>query len=409
MNSSLLQSSQNCFEFGSMYNSNFSLNNSIYLLENNEEENSMFFPLTNKTITGNEYSLEKPLEGIENSIFKNNYSSINNDIQEKDNDIYSEFNSINNFNEKCMNLSPISILTTSNNSFSFQNIGVKNEEIILDSERDINDNNANNKPDEKIFKCDFLEEISLSLDENLYYNNTKNKKNKLDLNDPTSLFAAIVNLMKEKGPIEAKTIISNLEDKKHIFRKTNGSRYKQEFGKLIRITLNNNPEIFYKEKEGNKYYFIENKTKYYLQKKRERALEKVLFNLKKKNTFLPINTKIQLDKVNLIIKRMEKKYKDDKKYVDVMTCINLFKNLINKYLFLVKMDKINSLYELTVLNEKIIDICHTLEKIEKGELFFKKDDNIIVNIPNEYNDKNSRNIMFVEGANNQFNEPPDKI
>ena len=45
MNSSLLQSSQNCFEFGSMYNSNFSLNDSINLLENNEEENSMFFPL----------------------------------------------------------------------------------------------------------------------------------------------------------------------------------------------------------------------------------------------------------------------------------------------------------------------------------------------------------------------------
>ena len=36
---------------------------------------------------------------------------------------------------------------------------------------------------------------------------------------------------------------------------------------MIRITLNNNPELFYKEKEGNKYYFIENKTKYYLQKK----------------------------------------------------------------------------------------------------------------------------------------------
>ena len=106
---------------------------------------------------------------------------------------------------------------------------------------------------------------------------------------------------------------------------------------------------------------------------------------------------------------MEKKYKDDKKYTDVMKCINLFKHLINKYLFLVKMDKSNSLYELTILNEKIIDICHTLEKIEKGELFFKKEENIIDNIPNEYNDKNSRNIMFVEGANNHFNEPPDKI
>ena len=406
MNSSLLQSSQNCFEFGSMYNSNFSLNDSINLLENNEEENSMFFPLSKKTITENEYCQEKPFIGIENSGHINNYNSINNEIQNKNNDIYSQFNSINDFNDNCMNLNPNSILSTSNNSFSFPNFGVKNEEIILESDKDINENN---KPDEKIFKCDFLEEISLSLDENLYFNNTKNKKNKLDLNDPTSLFAAIVNLMKERGPIESKTIISNLEDKKDIFRKANGSRYKQEFGKLIRTTLNNNPELFYKEKEGNKYYFIENKTKYYLQKKRERALEKVLYNLKKKNTFLPINTKIQLDKVNLIIKRMEKKYKDDKKYADVMICINLFKNLINKYLFLVKMDKINSLYELTMLNDKIIDICHTLEKIEKGELFFKTDDNIFVKISNEYNDKNSRNIMFVEGANNHFNEPPDKI
>ena len=407
MNSSLLQSNQSCFEFGSLYKSNLSLDNSINLLENSEEENTIFFPLTNRTINENEVCQESPFSGKEHSDNKNMPSPFNNELEDKNIDSYDQFNSINNFNENCMNLNPISILTTSNNSFSFPNIGVKKEEIILDSEKDIN--TISNKVEEKIFKCDFLEDISLSLDENNLYNNSKNKKNKLDLNDPTSLFAAIVNLMKEKGPIETRTIISSLESKKDVFRKTNGSRYKQEFSKLIRTTLNNNPELFYKEQEGNKYYFIENKTKYYLEKKRERALEKVLFNLKKKNTFLPVNTKIQLDKVNIIIKRMEKKYKDDKKYTDVMICINLFKNLINKYLFLVKMDKVNSLYELTILNDKIIDICHTLEKIEKGELFFKKDDNIIVNKPNEYNDKNSRNIMFVEGANNHFNEPPDNI
>ena len=407
MNSSLLQSNQSCFEFGSLYKSNLSLDDSINLLENSEEENTIFFPLTNRTINENEVYQESPFSGKEHSDNKNMPSPFNNELEDKNIDSYDQFNSINNFNENCMNLNPISILTTSNNSFSFPNIGVKKEEIILDSEKDIN--TISNKVEEKIFKCDFLEDISLSLDENNLYNNSKNKKNKLDLNDPTSLFAAIVNLMKEKGPIETRTIISSLESKKDVFRKTNGSRYKQEFSKLIRTTLNNNPELFYKEQEGNKYYFIENKTKYYLQKKRERDLEKVLFNLKKKNTFLPVNTKIQLDKVNLIIKRMEKKYKDDKKYTDVMICINLFKNLINKYLFLVKMDKVNSLYELTILNDKIIDICHTLEKIEKGELFFKKDDNIIVNKPNEYNDKNSRNIMFVEGANNHFNEPPDNI
>ena len=397
MNSSLLHSNQKSFEFGTVFNSNLSLLEDNNLLENSEEEFSLFHTIKEQGHENEDYIEKQPWK-IDNTYLKDNYNSLNDDIQEKNNESYSQFNSINELNENYMNLNHVSLLTTSN-SFSFTNLGVKKEELLLESKKDII-NEINKNSEEKIFKCDFLEEISLGLDEDIY--NTKNKKNKLDLNDPTSLFAAIINLMKEKGHLEIKTIISNLEPKKDIFRKTNGSRYKQEFSKLIRTTLNNNPEIFYQEKEGNKYYFIENKTKYYLQKKRERALEKVLFNLKKKNTFLPINTKIQLDKVNLIIKRMEKKYKDDKKYADVMICINLFKNLINKYLFLVKMDKINSLYELTMLNDKIIDICHTLEKIEKGELFFKKDDNIIVNKPNEYNDKNSRNIMFVEGANNHF-------
>ena len=403
MNSPLLQSSEKCFEFRSIFNSNSSFNDDVNLLENSAEENSLLFPIPNGLNNVNESYEELSQFCIPNSEPKNNFNLLNEELLEKKEETYSQFNSI---NENRMNLSPLSLLTTSN-SFSFANIGVKSEENLLETQKDIKDNN--NKTEEKIFKCDFLEEISLGLDEDAYNFNTKNKKNKLDLNDPTSLFAAIVNLMKEKGPIEIRYIISNLESKKDLFRKANGSRYKQEFGKLIRTTLNNNPELFFKEKEGNKYYFIENKTKYYLQKKRERALEKVLFNLKKKNTFLPVNTKIQLDKVNLIIKRMEKKYKDDKKYVDVMKCINLFKNLINKYLYLVKMDKINSLYELTILNQKIIDICFTLEKIEKGELFFKTEDNIIENVSNEYNDKNSRNIMFVEGANNTFNEPPDKI
>ena len=403
MNSPLLQSSEKCFEFRSIFNSNSSFNDDVNLLENSAEENSLLFPIPNGLNNVNESYGELSQFCIPNSEPKNNFNLLNEELLEKKEETYSQFNSI---NENRMNLSPLSLLTTSN-SFSFANIGVKSEENLLETQKDIKDNN--NKTEEKIFKCDFLEEISLGLDEDAYNYNTKNKKNKLDLNDPTSLFAAIVNLMKEKGPIEIRYIISNLESKKDLFRKANGSRYKQEFGKLIRTTLNNNPEMFFKEKEGNKYYFIENKTKYYLQKKRERALEKVLFNLKKKNTFLPVNTKIQLDKVNLIIKRMEKKYKDDKKYIDVMKCINLFKNLINKYLYLVKMDKINSLYELTILNQKIIDICFTLEKIEKGELFFKTEDNIIENVSNEYNDKNSRNIMFVEGANNTFNEPPDKI
>ena len=319
MNSSLLQSNQKSFEFGTVFNSNLSLFEDNNLLENSEEEFSLFHTIKEQGHENEDYIERQPWK-IDNTYLKDNYNSLNDDIQEKNNESYSQFNSINELNENYMNLNHVSLLTTSN-SFSFTNLGVKKEELLLESKKDII-NEINKNSEEKIFKCDFLEEISLGLDEDIY--NTKNKKNKLDLNDPTSLFAAIINLMKEKGHLEIKTIISNLEPKKDIFRKTNGSRYKQEFSKLIRTTLNNNPEIFYQEKEGNKYYFIENKTKYYLQKKRERALEKVLYNLKKKNTFLPIETKIQLDKVNLIIKWMEKKYKDDKKYVDVMKCIDLF-------------------------------------------------------------------------------------
>ena len=116
-------------------------------------------------------------------------------------------------------------------------------------------------------------------------------------------------------------------------------------------------------------------------------MERIIMNLRKKHSLIPINIKIQLDKVNSIIKKMEKKYKGDKKYTNVMICVDLFKNLIKKYLFLVKMDKNNSLYELSVLNGKIIDICHTLEKIEKGELFFKTSENIINKKANEYNIK----------------------
>ena len=246
MNSPLLQSSEKCFEFRSIFNSNSSFNDDVNLLENSAEENSLLFPIPKGLNNVNESYEELSQFCIPNSEPKNNFNLLNEELLEKKEETYSQFNSI---NENRMNLSPLSLLTTSN-SFSFANIGVKSEENLLETQKDVKDNN--NKTEEKIFKCDFLEEISLGLDEDAYNYNTKNKKNKLDLNDPTSLFAAIVNLMKEKGPIEIRYIISNLESKKDLFRKANGSRYKQEFGKLIRTTLNNNPELFFKEKEGNK-------------------------------------------------------------------------------------------------------------------------------------------------------------
>jgi hypothetical protein len=410
MNISLLQSQSEIQE-----NNILSLNlhsfdeNSLFHNNDEESNNSIFF----KNEISNESNLFlNQIFPMDESTFlnKNNDNLLSlHEKQEKEepkNNTNNQLNSVNYFNDECnqnLNFSPKSLLTTSNSNI-FYNAGVKKSE-----NEEIND---------KTFKCDFLESISLGLDENDYsYINSNRKKNKIDLNNPTSLLAAIINLMKEKGPIETKTIISSLESKKDTFRKANGSRYKQDFGKLIRTTLNT-PDIFYKidehkdndKSKGCKYFFIEDKTAYYLQKKRERDMDKMLSNLRKKNTFLlPINVKIQLDKVNTIIKRLEKKYKGDKKYINVMFCIDMFKSLIEKYLYLVKMDKINSLYELSALNEKIIDICHTLEKIEKGELFFPSNENIIIKRKNEYNNQNFKNIMFVEGENNHFNEPPNKI
>ena len=385
--------------------------NSLFHNYDEESNNNVFF----KNEFPNEFNLfPNQIYPIEESTFLNQNNDHFLSLYEKEekrekeeikNSINNQLNSANHSNDESsqsLNFSPKSLLTTSNSNI-FCNAGAKKSE--------------NEKISDKIFKCDFLESISIGLDESDYFNiNSYKKKNKIDLNNPTSLLAAIINLMKEKGPIETKTIISCLESKKDTFRKANGSRYKQDFSKLIRTTLNT-PDIFYKiednkddKSKGCKYFFIEDKTAYYLQKKRERDMDKMLSNLRKKNTFLlPINVKIQLDKVNTIIKRLEKKYKGDKKYINVMFCIDMFKSLIEKYLFLVKMDKINSLYELSALNEKIIDICHTLEKIEKGELFFPLNENIIIKRKNEYNNQNCKNIMFVEGENNHFNEPPNKI
>ena len=404
MNSSLLQNQlEEQFELNSVLDSNLFLNN--------DEDSSLF--LKDKNINKNNLFQDSLFSFEKNDFFKeNNYNLmpiLNNNTKS---DAHEKINTISNINDNdsLINLSPLSMLTTSNSNM-MNNLGVKEEDIIFESEQDIKNNNMNNQNEnlkDEIFKCEFLENISNGLDENddnYYYNN---KKDKIDLNNPTSLLAAIINLMKEKGPIDIKTIISSLENKKDTFRKANGSKYKQEFNKLIRVTLKT-PDIFYKIEEGNKYFFIEDKTAYYLKKKRERGMERIFMNLKKKINLIPISIKIQIDKVNLIIKKMEKKYKGDKKYVNVMLCIDMFKSLIKKYLFLVKMDKNNSLYELSVLNEKIIDICHTLEKIEKGELFFKLNENIISKKVNEYNNQNNKNIMLVDGDNNHFNEPPNNL
>lgn len=108
MYSPLLQSSEKCFEFRSLFHSNLSYNEDINLLENNDEENSFLFPITNGVIGQNESYNEQSAFCNNHSEHKNNSNPINEEMQDKNIETYSQFNSI---NENCMNLSSISLLT----------------------------------------------------------------------------------------------------------------------------------------------------------------------------------------------------------------------------------------------------------------------------------------------------------
>lgn len=294
--------------------------------------------------------------------------------KENDNQYFFHNDSLENDIKKINNFSPLSLITTSINNPL--NIKEKN--------------------------------ISIELDEN------SSKTKNFELNETTSLPYAIINLMKDKGAIDINTIVTSLEYRKNDFRKGNGSRYKNDFYKVIKSTLNTSG-IFYKVEENNnnnsnktvnKYYFIKNKEEFYLEKKRKREMDKILFNLKKKNEIIPTKLRIQLDKVNTIIKKLEKKYGGDNKYFQITFCIDMFKNLIKKYLFLIKKNKNNSLYDLAVLNEKIMEICQSIEKLEKNEIFEPKTEEV-VELINEYNDENHKNVMLADGVNNLFTEPPN--
>ncbi len=87
-------------------------------------------------------------------------------------------------------------------------------------------------------------------------------------------------------------------------------------------------------------------------------------------------------------------------------CLNLFNELIKKFLYLVKMNKTNSLYDLTILNDKIISICQKIEKMEKNEIFFPQIETICEKFINENKQINEVNINNFDGCNNQFSEPP---
>ena len=220
----------------------------------------------------------------------------------------------------------------------------------------------------------------------------------------------------ENTPISAQFLIENLKKYKDSFRKANGSKYNNDFNKVIYSTLRSSG-YFYKNDEDKYYYKFEKISEFNHKlnsRKIKNELRKNLIgnkrnfnnNLKSKNDLLPIQVKIKVHQVNKIIEKLRNKYKGNLKYKSIIFCLNLFNELIQKFLFLIKMNKSNSVYDLTVLNDKIISICQKIERMEKNEIFFPKIETICEKILNKNAQINEININNYNGCNNQFSEPP---
>ena len=312
-----------------------------------------------------------------------------------------------------------------NNCFDYNNNYNENKlnNFDLFTNNSINDDNNNNNDDlellnENIFlnkKTNFsYEDEENNLNEiddstfpstniNINNNNNNNEKNNFIKQKKNfyNLNEEIISLMKqEKTPLNVDFIYSKLKDKKDLFRKKNGSKYKNDFKKSITYTLRTSG--YFNKTYDNKYTYNDDNSIFLIKNKN--------LNFNKKN-LVPIDIKIQLKKVNNLIKKLHNKYKGDPKYFQVIYVLDFFRNLLDKYLMLIKYKKDTSIFDLCILNEKIISICYQIEKMEKTEIFNIENDNFKIergkNKNNNINNiNNERNIFLFNGENNVFTEPP---
>jgi hypothetical protein len=207
-------------------------------------------------------------------------------------------------------------------------------------------------------------------------------------------------MKQEKTPLNIDFIYNKLKDKKDFFRKKNGSKYKNDFKKSIIYTLRTSG--YFNKTYDNKYTYNDDNSIYLIKNKN--------LNVSNKNYLLPVDIKIQLKKVNNLIKKLHNKYKYDPKYFQVINILDLFRSLLDNFLMLIKYKKNNSIIDLCILNEKIISICYQIEKMEKTEIFNSENDIKIERGKNKNNNvnniNNERNIFLFNGDNNVFTEPP---
>ena len=300
------------------------------------------------------------------------------------------YNYDNNYSENKLN--NFDLFTNNSLNDEENNLEILNENIFLNKKTNFsyeNEDNNLNEIDESTFPSTNLN------NNNNNENNIFSKKKYYNLNEE------IISLMKqEKTPLNIDFIYNKLKDKKDFFRKKNGSKYKNDFKKSIIYTLRTSG--YFNKTYDNKYTYNDDNSIYLIKNKN--------LNVSNKNYLLPVDIKIQLKKVNNLIKKLHNKYKYDPKYFQVINILDLFRSLLDNFLMLIKYKKNNSIIDLCILNEKIISICYQIEKMEKTEIFNSENDIKIERGKNKNNNvnniNNERNIFLFNGDNNVFTEPP---
>ena len=301
------------------------------------------------------------------------------------------YNYDNNYSENKLN--NFDLFTNNSLNDEENNLEILNENIFLNKKTNFsyeNEDNNLNEIDESTFPS-----TNLNNNNNNNENNIFSKKKYYNLNEE------IISLMKqEKTPLNIDFIYNKLKDKKDFFRKKNGSKYKNDFKKSIIYTLRTSG--YFNKTYDNKYTYNDDNSIYLIKNKN--------LNVSNKNYLLPVDIKIQLKKVNNLIKKLHNKYKYDPKYFQVINILDLFRSLLDNFLMLIKYKKNNSIIDLCILNEKIISICYQIEKMEKTEIFNNENDIKIERGKNKNNNvnniNNERNIFLFNGDNNVFTEPP---
>ena len=302
------------------------------------------------------------------------------------------YNYDNNYSENKLN--NFDLFTNNSLNDEENNLEILNENIFLNKKTNFsyeNEDNNLNEIDESTFP-------STNLNNN---NNNNNENNNFSKKKYYNLNEEIISLMKqEKTPLNIDFIYNKLKDKKDFFRKKNGSKYKNDFKKSIIYTLRTSG--YFNKTYDNKYTYNDDNSIYLIKNKN--------LNVSNKNYLLPVDIKIQLKKVNNLIKKLHNKYKYDPKYFQVINILDLFRSLLDNFLMLIKYKKNNSIIDLCILNEKIISICYQIEKMEKTEIFNSENDIKIERGKNKNNNvnniNNERNIFLFNGDNNVFTEPP---